>query len=150
MWRVAIGWPALAGGVAVVDLATKKLAEERLREPVDLAPGLQLDLGFNSGVAFGALDGVPTAGLIVGLTALIAALVLSWWRGWISPPWPAAALLLGGAVGNLIDRVADGRVTDFIDPVRWPAFNVADIAITLGVAVLVVLSLREDRSPAPA
>ena len=58
--------------------------------------------------------------------------------------WLPIGLLAGGAIGNLIDRIRDGAVTDFIDPPRWPAFNVADIAITLGV-VLVIYLLRAER-----
>lgn len=136
---------AVAGVVVAVDLLTKRLAEDELREPVRVLPGLELDLGFNSGVAFGALNGLPTAALVSGLSLLIGALIVGAWRGWFAPPWPAAGLLLGGALGNLIDRSADGRVTDFIDPARWPPFNVADVAITLGVMVLVVASLRDER-----
>jgi signal peptidase II len=56
----------------------------------------------------------------------------------------ALALILGGAVGNLIDRVAKGTVTDFIDPTRYPAFNIADSAIVCGVIAVVLLSLRGE------
>lgn len=152
MRRPALRWPALAAAVVVVDLSSKWLAERQLGEPVRLLPGLELDLGFNSGVAFGALNELPTAALVGALTLLVAALVVSVLRGWLAPPWPAAGLLLGGALGNLIDRAGDGRVTDFIDPARWPPFNVADIAITFGIALLVLATLREDRrsSAAPA
>lgn len=58
--------------------------------------------------------------------------------------WVALGLLAGGATGNLIDRLAGGEVTDFIDFPTWPAFNVADIAITLGIAALVVIELSAD------
>lgn len=139
------GWLVLAAVVAGADLLSKWLAERELGEPQRLLLELELELGFNSGVAFGALNGLPTAALVVGLALLVAALTASVLRGWLAPPWPAAGLLLGGALGNLIDRVADGRVTDFIDPPRWPPFNLADIAITAGVAVMLVSTLREER-----
>ena len=58
----------------------------------------------------------------------------------------ALALVLGGATGNLIDRATRGTVTDFIDPTHYPAFNIADSAIVIGVLALVLLSFREDRA----
>jgi signal peptidase II len=62
-----------------------------------------------------------------------------------------AGLLVGGAVGNLIDRLLRGGVTDFLDPVRWPAFNVADVGIVCGAALIVVglmaASERDERHP---
>lgn len=140
----AARWLAVAGLVVAVDLATKQAALG-LTEPVRVLPGVQLDLGYNSGVAFGALKGLPPSLLVAGVAAVLCALLIGTWRGMISPPWPATGLLLGGAVANLLDRAADGRVTDFIDPVRWPAFNVADIAITVGVALLLVAGLRDER-----
>jgi signal peptidase II len=59
--------------------------------------------------------------------------------------WAGVGLLVGGALGNLIDRIRIDAVTDFIDPPLWPAFNVADVAITAGVVVLALAAL----SPAP-
>jgi signal peptidase II len=56
--------------------------------------------------------------------------------------WLAVGLLTGGALGNLIDRVRDSAVTDFLDPPLWPAFNVADIAVTLGALTLALVVLR--------
>jgi len=60
-----------------------------------------------------------------------------------------AGLLVGGSVGNLVDRVLHGAVTDFIDPVRWPAFNVADIGIVVGASLIVLGLLREEPRPEP-
>lgn len=133
-------------GTAGLDLVTKRIAESSLDEPVALAPGLRLELGHNSGVAFGALTGVPSWVLVLAISGLVAALGLAIWRGALTLPWPVAGLLLGGALGNLVDRVADGRVTDFIDPARWPAFNLADLAITAGVLTLLWSSVRGDAS----
>ena len=139
---------ALALAVAVADLATKWLAERRLDESISLLAGIRFELGHNSGVAFGALNDVPSWVLIVSVTALIAGLLVALRRGVLRLPWPAVALLLGGAVGNLVDRVGDGRVIDFIDPPRWPAFNLADVAITVGVLLALWHSMREDRPAA--
>jgi signal peptidase II len=80
--------------------------------------------------------------LVVTIAAL--ALVLAWFardptRPWL---WLGAGLLAGGAVGNLIDRVRLDAVTDFLDPPLWPAFNLADIAITVGAVVLILVSLE--------
>jgi signal peptidase II len=60
--------------------------------------------------------------------------------------WLPIGLLAGGALGNLIDRIAEGAVTDFIDPPNWPAFNLADIEITVGVALLLLLYMREPEA----
>jgi signal peptidase II len=62
--------------------------------------------------------------------------------------WLPIGLLAGGAIGNLIDRVRDGFVTDFIDPPRWPAFNIADIEITVGVLILIALYAFGDEPAA--
>lgn len=140
----------LALAVAVADLATKWVAERRLDEPVSLLAGVSLELGHNSGVAFGALNDVPSWTLVIGVGVLIAGLLVALRRGLLPLPWSAVGLLLGGAVANLVDRVGDGRVTDFIDPPRWPAFNLADIAITLGVLLALWHSGREDRPTARA
>ena len=132
---------AAAGVVVAVDQATKQLAATRIApfEPVDVVPGLQLTNTRNTGVAFGALEG---GGLIVAvliglaLTALIAYFVANRERAWL---WLPVGLLLGGALGNLADRAREGAVIDFIDPIAWPAFNVADSCIVIGVVALVWL-----------
>jgi signal peptidase II len=132
---------AAAGVVVAVDQATKQLAATRIApfEQVDVVPGLQLTNTRNTGVAFGALEG---GGLIVAvliglaLTALIAYFVANRERAWL---WLPVGLLLGGALGNLADRAREGAVIDFIDPIAWPAFNVADSSIVIGVVALVWL-----------
>jgi signal peptidase II len=139
---VKIGGPpaaaATAGVVVAIDQATKQLAATRILpgEQVDVFPGLQLTHTRNTGVAFGALAG---GGLIVAvliglsLALLIAYFVANRERAWL---WLPVGLLFGGALGNLADRARDGAVIDFIDPIAWPAFNVADSCIVIGVAVL--------------
>ena len=132
---------ATAGVVVAIDQATKQLASTRILpgEQVDVIPGLQLTHTRNTGVAFGALEG---GGLIVAvliglsLALLIAYFVANRDRAWL---WLPVGLLFGGALGNLADRARDGAVIDFIDPIAWPAFNVADSCIVVGVLVLLFL-----------
>jgi signal peptidase II len=132
---------ATAGVVVAIDQATKQLAATRIlpNDQVDVIPGLQLTNTRNTGVAFGALEG---GGLIVAvliglsLTALVAYFVVNRERAWL---WLPVGLLFGGALGNLADRAREGAVIDFIDPVAWPAFNVADSCIVIGVFLLLWL-----------
>jgi signal peptidase II len=90
----------------------------------------------NRGIAFGLLDGRSIALTVLTVAAL--ALLVGYFALHTNRPllWLATGLLLGGALGNLLDRVRDDAVTDFIDLPLWPAFNVADMAITAGVLVL--------------
>jgi signal peptidase II len=143
--------------VMVLDQWTKWLVEVHLprgiTEPV--VPGLvNLVHVRNTGVAFGlfASDHGSTNWplTLLGLAALAAVAVYFW----ITPRWDrlllvALALVAGGAVGNLLDRVASGAVTDFVDvfvgTYHWPAFNVADSAITIGITLMVVDSLFPHR-----
>jgi signal peptidase II len=132
---------ATAGVVVAVDQATKQLAATRIApfDKVDVVPGLQFTNTRNTGVAFGALEG---GGLIVAvliglsLSALIVYFVLNREKAWL---WLPVGMLFGGALGNLADRAREGAVIDFIDPVAWPAFNVADSCIVIGVLVLLFL-----------
>jgi len=148
--RFAPAAGALGLAVVALDTLTKQLAETHLGSPVELTFGAQLSLGYNSGVAFGALSSAPDAVVLAAVSACVAALVTALVRGWLPASALAVGLLAGGAVANLVDRAPDGRVTDFIDLPRWPAFNVADIAITVAVLALVVGSLRADASGKPS
>lgn len=143
---------ALATVVAVIDQLTKAWAKT-LTAPAEIAPFLNLDLSFNRGVTFGLLsaDGQMGRWLLVALTTAIAAAVLiAAWRTRRLPLALALGAVAGGAIGNIVDRVRQGAVTDFIDfhlgEWRWPTFNLADAAIVCAVAVLVWLSLRSERS----
>jgi signal peptidase II len=131
---------ALAVMVAVValDQAVKAIVNGTLAlgESVAVFPGLDIVNVRNRGVAFGMFaDG---GALLVVLTAVALIALLAFFLTHSGRPlvWLPVGLLLGGAAGNLIDRARQGSVTDYIDPVLWPAFNVADIAITLGVLSL--------------
>ncbi len=139
---------ATAGLVVAVDQATKQLAVTRLErgEEVEVFFGLDLTHARNTGVAFGAFeDGGAVVAVLIGLSL---ALLLGYFavhreRPWL---WLPVGLLLGGALGNLADRAREGAVIDFIDPVAWPAFNVADSCIVIGVlALLYVVEGREIR-----
>ena len=104
----------------------------------------------NKGVAFGALSGKPIVMIIV-IAALAGLLVWFFLHSRRRYVWIPTGLLLGGAVGNIIDRVAAGEVTDWIKLPLWPAFNIADVAITTGVvALLWVLERRDDGAEQPA
>ena len=99
----------------------------------------------NTGVAFGFLSGggaVVLVFTVIALAGLVTFLVLRPERRWL---WLPTGMLVGGALGNLIDRIGSGSVIDFIKLPAWPAFNVADMSITFGVIAL-VLVLEFSRS----
>jgi signal peptidase II len=130
---------AVAVAAVAIDQATKAIVR------ANVVPGERIDVGgvvdivrvANRGIAFGMLDDAGSAVLIiaaVAFAALLGAFLASAERPGL---WLPIGLLAGGAIGNLIDRIREGFVTDFIDPPRWPAFNVADIEITAGVLILI-------------
>lgn len=101
----------------------------------------------NSGAAFGILQGGGGFLIVASVVAIVAVAAFLWW----APPQArlfavALSLILGGAVGNLIDRLTQGTVTDFIDPTHYPAFNLADSSIVVGLTILAVLSLLDERA----
>ena len=129
---------ATAGLVVAIDQATKQLAITNIErgDQTNIFFGLDLTNTRNSGVAFGAFEG---GGLVVAiLIGISLALLVGYFALNHAMPllWLPVGLLLGGALGNLADRARDGAVIDFIDPVAWPAFNVADASIVIGVLVL--------------
>jgi signal peptidase II len=138
---------ATAGVVVAVDQATKQLAIAEIErgEDVNVFLGLDLTNTRNTGVAFGALEG---GGLLVAiliglsLTLLVGYFAVHREKPWL---WLPVGLLVGGAVGNLADRARLGAVIDFIDPVAWPAFNVADACIVIGVVGLLYVVEGRDR-----
>ena len=149
----------LAAVVVVLDQITKLIVLDRLTPgvPVAVVQGfVALTLVMNPGLAFGLLSGIPAGWRwIVGLLSLVALVVLLRVALRILPSggWreqSAIGLIFGGAVGNLIDRTRFGAVVDFVDVYyrdwHWPAFNVADSAITVGVAALALVVVFE-RSP---
>jgi signal peptidase II len=149
--------PLIAAAV-VVDQLTKAAALSLLSQgtAVPVRPNFNLTLGFNEGASFGMMGGI-VAGKPILMAALTGALTVVFcvmaFRA--QHPFERAGfgLVVGGALGNIIDRVRQGAVTDFLDfywrDSHWPAFNVADIAITLGAVLIVAASLPLRRRKEP-
>jgi signal peptidase II len=143
---------AVAAAAVALDQFTKSLAVRELADgPVDLVWTLRLSLSFNHGAAFGMGRGSTPIVLALGVVMLVV--LVGFGRHVVERSAGAVAmgLLLGGALGNIVDRLVrdnGGAVIDFIDFQWWPIFNVADIAITCG-AVLLVWATRE-RAEVPA
>ena len=144
----------LAVVVLVLDQITKLWALDALRNPpvrIEVLPFWDMVLVWNRGVSFGLFgDGALSPLVLAAITGAIALGVAVWLvlaRSW----WTviAAGLILGGAIGNIIDRLVYGAVVDFIDwhayGYHWPVFNIADAGITLGVGVLIAESLFGNR-----
>jgi signal peptidase II len=142
---------AVCGLVVAVDQIAKGAVTESLApgERIDLVLGFDLARVTNSGIAFGLLADDSDA-LVLAITLGGLALVLGWFALDSTRPglWLGIGLLLGGALGNLADRIRADGVTDFIDPPLWPAFNLADIAITVGVVVIALIALAPPAKPA--
>jgi signal peptidase II len=129
----------VAVAVVVADQASKAVIRASLDpfEDVKVIPGVHLVRSENSGVAFSVFSGggpVVVIVAILALGALLAFFVTHLHRRLV---WLPTGMLLGGAAGNLIDRVRLGAVTDFVKLPHWPAFNLADACITIGVVLLV-------------
>lgn len=149
-WRLAL---PVAGAVLVLDQLSKFWVERvfALHQELALLPFLSLQLTYNTGAAFSLLH--DAGGWQRGFLSAVSIAIMIWLGVWIHRLtsaerrllWPLA-LILGGAVGNLVDRLSTGAVTDFIvlhyRGWHWPTFNVADAAISLGVIALIFLSLR--------
>lgn len=149
-WRVAL---PVSGGVLVLDQLSKLLIERAfsLHQEWVLFPFLSLQLTYNTGAAFSLLH--DAGGWQRGFLSAVSIAIMIWLGVWIhrlTPTergllWPLA-LILGGAAGNLVDRLSTGAVTDFIvlhyRGWHWPTFNLADAAISLGVVVLILMSFR--------
>ena len=145
----ALRWLWLSASVVGLDQFSKYLAETHLslQDPQPVLPGLNLTLMYNTGAAFSFLSqaGGWQRWLFTGLAIIASAALVLWLKRLPSAQRAIAialAAILGGALGNVIDRIRLGHVIDFIDVYyrgwHWPAFNVADSAITLGVAVLII------------
>jgi signal peptidase II len=146
----------LAGLVCALVLAADQAAKAAVE--AHLVPGqyeevlgpLELTLSHNRGVAFGLAGG---AGIGLVLVTAVALAVIGFLfsrnprRPWM---WLAVGLVAGGALGNLVDRIRAGAVTDFIAVGSWPPFNLADVSITLGVLLLVYIYLRDAEREEPA
>ncbi len=147
VWAIA---GAVAAGVVLLDQLTKAWARSSLAEaPIELIPGvLRLVFTENTGAAFGLFRG---AGTILALAAIVAVVFIAIAFRSVEHRMDVAALglVMGGAIGNLVDRLTrgdgllNGPVTDWIDPSFFATFNVADSAVTIGVALLLLGALRK-------
>jgi signal peptidase II len=151
--RLAIILYSAAGVAYVLDRVTKVLAENRLadRPPIRIIPGV-LDLRYatNSGGAFGLFPGQPWVFFIATILVCLAIIVVASPRLTSATTAIGLGLILGGALGNLTDRLIrgdgiSGRVVDFIDFQIWPVFNLADSAIVIGAAIVILSGMRRTR-----
>ncbi|BES69978.1 signal peptidase II [Marinobacter nanhaiticus D15-8W] len=156
MARSPLNWLWLAAVVIALDLGTKALASSMLSygEPVPVLPFFNLTLLHNTGAAFSFLAG--EAGwqrwFFIGLAAVVSVVLVRWLvtlksnERWMAC---AIALILGGAIGNVYDRVIHGYVVDFIhfywNQYHFPAFNLADTAITVGAIMMIVDLFRKPQ-----
>ena len=154
-------WLWLSAFVIVVDQITKRVVDTsmQLHQSIELAPFFQLTYLRNQGAAFSFLSGAGgwQRWFFIILAVVASAFITVWLRK-LDPRQRREAvawsLVLGGALGNLIDRILYGYVIDFLDVYygdwHWPAFNVADSAITVGVVLLLLDSFKSNRAPESA
>jgi signal peptidase II len=135
---------AVTAVVVVLDQATKAIVRANVAQGDSdgVFPGVQIVHVRNEGVAFSRFSGGGTIVTVIVAAALAA--LLAYFVTHLHKPlvWLPTGMLIGGALGNIIDRLRDGAVTDFIKLPAWPAFNVADMAITFGVLVLLYVTER--------
>lgn len=150
-------WLGVSALVIVLDWISKQRVSEALElyRPVEVLPWLNMTLAHNYGAAFSFLSnaGGWQRGFFIVLASVVSVVLLVWLLRLPRREWRTAlglALVLGGAIGNLIDRVRLGYVVDFIDVHfggwHYPAFNVADSSITCGVILLLIDTLVLSRS----
>ncbi|MCY4087045.1 MAG: signal peptidase II [Actinomycetia bacterium] len=145
---VALAAVSLSGIVA--DQLTKAIIvrELELGEAIHLVGPLYLHHVQNSGIAFGLFQNATWAVTILTVVAVVWMVTYFTRAGARHPLLPVAlGFLIGGSVSNLVDRFRLGRVTDFIDPQHWPAFNLADVFITVGVLLLLVTIVAVEHRP---
>lgn len=142
---VAVGSVVLAAG----DLVAKVLLEGRLSAGRSIDLGiLEFRLAFNSGAAFNLGASLPASAVVASTGLVTLGLLIFTWR---AASTAAGILLTGltmisaGALGNLVDRIWDGRVTDYLHTQWWPTFNMADVFITVGAITVGLSYLRQDR-----
>jgi signal peptidase II len=131
-WRLAL---LAAAAVVIADQVSKAIVVDSIGrgEHVKFFLGIELTHTRNKGVAFGAFGGGGTPVTVVTVVAVVALAVYfarHTSRPWL---WLPFGVVAGGAIGNLADRLREGSVVDWIDPIFWPAFNLADVAIVVGI-----------------
>jgi signal peptidase II len=136
--------------VIALDQATKALVRSNVAigDSNGVLPGVEIVHVRNEGVAFSRFSGGGTVVAVIVGAALLA--LVAYFVTHLDKPlvWLPTGMLLGGALGNVIDRIRDGAVTDFIKLPGWPAFNVADVSITCGVLVLLYVTERPRHAAA--
>ncbi|HWQ22588.1 MAG TPA: signal peptidase II [Gaiellaceae bacterium] len=152
-WAQWLALLSVAGAAAVADQVTKQVVARTLEvgSAIDIVGPFSIRHVQNSGIAFGLFASRTT--IVIAVTAVAVG-----WMAWFfarsgrrHPVLPVAlGLVLGGSVSNLIDRVRLGHVTDFLDLAAWPAFNLADTFIVVGVAVLFGALVLADRPRRPS
>jgi signal peptidase II len=150
-----LGGPRIAllicGAVVAIDQGAKALVNGEVAhgDRVHVLPFLAITNTENRGIAFGLAGGASPA--LIGLTVVAVVGLLGFLLIQLKGPgiWIAGGLLVGGALGNLADRVRDGGVTDFIDLPLWPTFNLADVAIVAGVIALLFAHEGQRADPKP-
>lgn len=145
----------LIASIVVTDQLTKHWALNRLSgdRTIDLVGSLRFNLAFNRGMAFSQATG---AGPVIGALGLVIVIVIVLWlrRSATGVAAVAAGMIVGGAIGNLIDRLFRGEawlrgaVVDFIDLQWFPIFNIADSAISIGAVLMILASFRKPAVPA--
>jgi len=147
----------LSGVIVILDQVSKWWITDVVMQPpqsIPVLPFFNLVLTYNLGVSFGMFAAGSEAGkwMLVGVAAVITAFLLHWlYRATSGLNIMALGLIIGGAIGNVIDRIVIGGVVDFLDfhayGYHWPAFNVADTSIFIGAALLIAESLfRRENS----
>lgn len=146
-------WVAL-GIIAMAAIAADQVTKEIVRSQLALGESVHLFGPFwihhvrNTGIAFGLFPGAASPVTILTAVAVIWMVVYFARSGARHPLLPVAfGFLLGGSVSNLVDRLRQGYVTDFLDPDYWPAFNLGDVFITVGVAMLIAVFIFGERWP---
>ena len=150
-WQWA-GLATVAGAAVIADQVTKHVVTRTLPldDSVHVVGALSIHHVQNSGIAFGLFSSATAVVTVVTGIAVVWMLVFFARSGSRHPVLPAAlGLLIGGSASNLVDRIRLHHVTDFIDVRWWPAFNLADSFIVVGVAILLAALVAADRKPRP-
>lgn len=147
-----LGYILLIALLIAVDQIVKGFVATRmdLFQSIELWQFIKLTYIHNTGAAFGILNGSRIL-FVLFTAALLVLVALVWRKDWMKRYYCAVSLILGGALGNCIDRIFRGYVVDFIDFTYWPVFNIADIAVVCGTILLAVLILtaKEEDLPSP-
>lgn len=128
--------------VIILDQLTKYLVKTRLAESIAITKFLSISLITNTGAAFGILQNKNQ--LFIWISIMVLGFIFyHFGKIKTKADYIAISLVIGGIIGNLIDRIVYGYVIDFIDFSFWPAFNVADSSISIGVVILLISSIIE-------